>query len=210
MDVHLQARNLRKEFGQRLVFRNLSFSAEAGNVIVVAGRNGAGKSTLLKIVAGLLTPTEGEVKLFVNGRKVSLEQERHMIGFVAPYLQLYDEFTGIENMELGAKLRGKAFDRYRAEELLRYVGLESRFEDPVGTYSSGMKQRLKYAFAILYSPPVLVLDEPSSNLDQEGTDIVRGILSEQRDRGVALIATNEPGEKRLGDILIDLDHRNGS
>jgi len=210
MDVHLQARNLRKEFGQRLVFRNLSFSAEVGNVIVVAGRNGAGKSTLLKIVAGLLTPTEGEVRLLVNGRKVSLEREKHMIGFVAPYLQLYDEFTGIENMELGAKLRGKAFDRDRAEELLRYVGLESRFEDPVGTYSSGMKQRLKYAFAILYSPPVLVLDEPSSNLDQEGTEIVRGILLEQRSRGVALIATNEPGEKQLGDILIDLDHKNGS
>jgi len=133
-----------------------------------------------------------------------------MIGFVAPYLQLYDEFTGIENMELGAKLRGKAFDRDRAEELLRYVGLESRFEDPVGTYSSGMKQRLKYAFAILYSPPVLVLDEPSSNLDQEGTEIVRGILLEQRTRGVALIATNEPGEKQLGDILIDLDHKTGS
>jgi len=207
VDVRFEARDVAKRFGRRLVLRSVSFSVEAGGVVVVAGRNGSGKSTLLKILVGLLTPSRGDVVLAVDGRKILPERQRNSIGFVSPYLQLYDEFTGVENLALAASLRGMPFDTKRADELLKMVGLDSRGSDPAAAYSSGMKQRLKYAFALMHRPPVLVLDEPTANLDSEGMERVRQIIAAQREAGVVILAANEPEEREWGDSIIDLDHQ---
>jgi heme exporter protein A len=95
-------------------------------------------------------------------------------------------------------------------ELLKQVGLSDRKDDFVRTYSSGMKQRLKYAFALLHQPPILLLDEPASNLDREGIATVYEIMQRQKQRGVLIIATNDPGDLQLCDQVINIEPSPGA
>jgi heme exporter protein A len=131
------------------------------------------------------------------------------VGFVAPYLQLYDEFTALENLRLLRRIRGIRTSDETMLALLRRVNLFDRRNDFVRTYSSGMKQRLKYAFALLHEPPVLLLDEPASNLDDEGIATVRQIIEEQKKKGILIIATNEQHDAELCQQTIDLNKQTG-
>jgi heme exporter protein A len=110
---------------------------------------------------------------------------------VSPYLNLYDEFTALENLIIFDKIRNtkNSDDKYR--EVLSQTNLFERCNDSVGVYSSGMKQRLKYALAILNYPAILILDEPTSNLDSEGIEMTRTIMENQRKSGILIIATND-------------------
>jgi heme exporter protein A len=166
-----------------------------GNSLAITGRNGSGKSTLIKMLAGVLTPSKGTIRFEINGHQVKREQLHNEIGLVSPYLQLYDEFTAIENLRYLFRMRGgEPFDQARAEDLLNRVDLLNRKDDQVRTFSSGMKQRLKYAFALLHRPVFLFLDEPTSNLDTMGVEAVLGILEEHRKSGILVIATNDEHE----------------
>jgi heme exporter protein A len=110
---------------------------------------------------------------------------------------LYDEFSARENLELGSSLRGLRPDPDRISGLLDRVGLPAKRPDPVRTYSSGMKQRAKLAFALVHRPPILVLDEPMANLDADGMAMVRAVMDEHRRSGILVVATNDP---------TDIDH----
>ena len=197
---------LRKVFNRRQIFSGVDFEVVGRQTLLVTGRNGSGKSTLVKILCGLLTPTAGIVVLR-DGHELG-EGERHgAIGLVAPYLQMFEEFSAIENLELSASLRGTTFDRVRAEALLDRVRLEARRRDPVRSYSSGMKQRLKYCFALLHRPPILVLDEPMANLDVDGVATVRQVMDEQRQEGILVVATNDLSDCAQADAEVNLDGR---
>src|SRR5262249_4432218 len=136
--------------------------------LAVTGPNGSGKSTLMKIIAGVLSPTSGSVRLSVNGSTLPADRHYAHLGFVSPYLQLYEEFSAWENLHILARIREAATNDASVMELLRLVQLVDRRHDPVRTYSSGMKQRLKYASALLHAPSMLLLDEPTANLDEQG------------------------------------------
>jgi heme exporter protein A len=177
---------------------------EFGGVLVVAGANGSGKSTLLRIIAGLLHPTGGDAGVSVGGRPLDSVGRRAQLGYVAPDLVLYRELTGAENLQLFGRLRGLDLSRDRQVELLERVGLKGRGRDLVANYSSGMRQRLKYAFALLHEPPILLLDEPTTNLDAAGAEMARGVVEEQRRRGLAIVATNEQTELGWGDAVVAL------
>ena len=127
-----------------------------------------------------------------------------MVGVVGPDLALYHELTALENLAFFAQLRGLSGDAGQLNGLLARVGLGGRGNDLVGSYSSGMRQRLKYAQAIMHRPRLLFLDEPTANLDEAGSDIVAGIIAEQRCRGLLVLATNEPEEVRFGDEVLRL------
>lgn len=203
----LSLRGVGHRFGVRPVFEGVDLEVRAGQVGVIAGSNGSGKSTLLRIVAGLISPTQGEVKLCREGRSLELIHRRRYLGYVAPDLALYKELTGVENLIFFAKLRGIDPSRDLLRRSLERVGLLGRGGDLVGDYSSGMRQRLKYAFALLGDPPILLLDEPTANLDARGAEMVEGLITEQRARpggGMVLIGTNEPHEERWGDITLRL------
>jgi heme exporter protein A len=194
-----------KEFSRRTIFRDVSFSLSRGNSLAITGRNGSGKSTLVKVVAGLLTPTRGTIEYLVDGQKTDPEALRYHIGLVSPYLQLYDEFSGRENLELLSKIRSD--EGITAEEIdtvIQRVGLWERRSDFVRTYSSGMRQRLKYAFATLHRPALLILDEPTSNLDHDGIEIVKKIVEEQKSSGVLIVATNDSEEAGWCSMSIEL------
>lgn len=195
-------------FGARCVFSGVTARMEAGQVCVVTGPNGAGKSTLLRITAGLLLPTAGTAQVFRNGQPLDAVARRRVLGYVAPDLTLYRELTGAENLQFFARLHGILLTRDDLIARLSAVGLRGRGRDPVGNYSSGMRQRLKYAFALLSRPPLLLLDEPTANLDGDGVAIVEQLIAAQRSRpegGLTIIATNEPREVAWGDTQVRLE-----
>ncbi|MEX1276835.1 MAG: ABC transporter ATP-binding protein [Bacteroidota bacterium] len=193
--ITLTVSGVSKEFNRRMIFRNVSFTISKGEALALTGKNGSGKSTLIKILSGVLTPSKGSVVFTVNGARIVPDDIKSAIGLVSPYLQLYDEFTGLENLLVLSSIRSNGSIRAgRAEALLDRFGLAARQHDLVRGYSSGMKQRLKYAFALLHAPGVLLLDEPTSNLDAEGIDVVREVVREQLKTGVLILATNDEDE----------------
>jgi len=198
--------NLGKHFGRRVVFRRLSFSASGGEVIAVTGANGSGKSTLMRVLAGVLGPSKGVVRLEVGGEAVPEEQRPLVTGLVAPYLNVYDGLTARENLQFIARTRHARGWGERIQQTLDFVGLGLRADERVATYSSGMKQRIKFAAAILADPPLLLLDEPSSNLDPAGVAMVDLVIERQRsESGLLVIATNDRGEAEKCDRIIRIE-----
>jgi len=203
--VRVELQNIGKRYGRLRVLRKVQAEVQSGQVLVIAGRNGSGKSTLLRIVAGLTRPTSGQVLFSQDGRTLAGEERRRQIGLVAVDVALYGELTAWENLSFFARVRGRRLSVAEGEPLLAAVGLAGRAEDLVQTYSSGMRQRLKYACALLHAPPFLLLDEPGSNLDEAGRAIVEGIITRQRAQGLVVLATNEPREVAYGDTVLRLE-----
>jgi ABC-type multidrug transport system ATPase subunit len=189
----LSVEGVGKRFGDLWVFRSISFELSAGDALIVLGRNGSGKSTLLKVIAGLASPSEGKVNL-PDG------DSRRTLGLSALDIHLYHNLTVKEHFALAAELRGVEPDW----PILEQVGLQSRFNQLVGELSSGTKARLKIAIATAAKPQVLLLDEPGVSLDEAGREAVRQICEIQRTRGCLIVATNDPLERSLGTLELDL------
>ena len=201
----LGGRGLKKVFNRRIVFQNISFEVQSGQVLSITGPNGSGKSTASKIICGVISPTAGEVSLTDEGVSIDRDKVHSYVGFVAPYLELYGEFSAVENLCLEARARGMNWKNQDwIDEILRVVGLFNRRNDEVRSFSSGMKQRLKYAAALLHEPQVLVLDEPTANLDAAGTDMVFALIDKYRKDRIVVIATNDEKETALGDVRVVL------
>ena len=200
--VVLQMENVSHSFGHRPVFQNVHAEVPHGEALIVTGRNGSGKSTLLRIIAGLLRPERGVVRLWDGERDLSLRERRQAIGMVAPDLHLYGELTALENLRFFARVRSLPLTDADLETLLHRVGLPERGHDLVQEFSSGMRVRLKYAQALMHEPELLILDEPTVNLDEEGVAFVDEVIQQQRERGILVLATNDPRETRHGDQVL--------
>jgi heme exporter protein A len=124
---------------------------------------------------------------------------------VAPYLQLYGEFTALEHVELVQDMRGLAVDRTRVAELFDLFGLTPRMNDRIQTYSSGMAQRVKYICALIHRPALLMLDEPRTNLDRTGIEALDRIVRAERATRVTIIATNEPDDLKLCTAMLSVE-----
>lgn len=196
----LVGEDLGHAFGARVLFRQVGFTLDAGQTLVLVGRNGAGKSTLATILAGLRRPRKGRARLRLGASETALP--RHA-ALVAPYLGLYDALTPAEHLALIADARAEPGLAARARSVLEAVGLARRADDSVGTFSSGMRQRVRYACALLAAPPLLVLDEPTATLDADGAALVDAVRAWQRARGgLLVVATNEPDEATWGDQTV--------
>jgi heme exporter protein A len=193
----LTARGLGKRFGSRKVFAGINFSLTTGDSIALTGRNGSGKTTLLMVLLALQRPSAGEVEYIRSGATLDDDTVRLHSSLVGPYLNLYDQLTAEENLVFFSTVAGTTVTGKRINLLLERVGLEGRGTDLVRTYSSGMKQRLKYAVALLKEPAFLFLDEPNSNLDAAGKKMVTGVIEEYRSKSIVVIATNEKEEYGL-------------
>ena len=199
----LKCNNLRHSFSGKTLFNDLNFSLSSGGSLAVTGRNGSGKSTLLKIVSNLLQPVSGLILFEINDKSIPRNDFHKYAGMSAPYISLYDELSGLENLEFFAGL--KNVSRSNIEPLLKRAGIFESRNKTVKNYSSGMKQRLKLCFALLNDPQVLILDEPMTNLDSEGNDFVRAIALEQKEKGILIIATNNPDETALCDDTLNVE-----
>ncbi len=182
-------------FGQRILFRRMHLEFRGGQTTAITGANGSGKSTLVRILAGILCPTRGDVKLQVNGGLIEDQLRPLSCGLVAPYLSVYDGFTPRENLNFLARARRMTDRETRIDSVLNQVQIVSRADDPVDTFSSGMLQRVRIACALLSDPPVLLLDEPTATLDVDGIAMVREVIdSARRDGKIVIVATNEKEE----------------
>lgn len=205
IDYTVELNNLIKYFGRRLIFDGINFSFTSRNIYGVSGPNGSGKSTLVKIIADLISPTRGKVEHKYGSKIVEPEQLHNYLGFVSPYLFLYDEFTAEENLSYSSNIRGIKFNQERSDYLLSELNLFDRRKDLVRGYSSGMKQRLKFIFALLHEPQLIILDEPTSNLDSSGKEIVYKLVSEEAKRSLIVIASNEESDLQLCNEIIELE-----
>jgi heme exporter protein A len=193
--IHISARNISKTFNRRKIFSDISFSTSAPGSIAITGKNGAGKSTLAKIIAGVLSSTSGELLIELDGKKLDDEARKSHIGFVSPYLNFYDEFSAIENLFLLMRIRSSHDHAdHNIEPLLKRFSLWERRDDAIRAYSTGMKQRLKYVFALAHSPSILILDEPTANLDIDGIKVVEDVVTEQKRSSILIVATNDSAE----------------
>lgn len=204
MSIRLTVEGLAADYGARGVFRDVSLEVGAGEALVVSGHNGSGKSTFLRLLAGLQRPTTGQITYWEGDRAFVPQDAAHLLGWVAPDLMLYRDLTARENLRFFAAVRRLSRDEAMLEALLERVGLGGRGDDRLAAYSSGMAQRLRYAYALLHCPPVLLLDEPTLTLDERGAGVVDAVIAEQRRHGLVVIATNDPRELRYGDLLLRL------
>lgn len=205
--VTLTAKGLQHRYAGHRGLDPVEFDLDGPGVVAVVGANGSGKSTLLRIVAGLLRPSHGATTLTLDGREVPPPDRRHHIGYAAPELQFYVEFSVAENLRFAAEARGLAGPDAAVALALARVGLDSRAGDRVDALSSGMKQRLRIASALLHRPPVLLLDEAGSHLDEEGRLSLESIVAEEARTHLVVLATNEPREWSLAARRVELSGR---
>jgi heme exporter protein A len=201
----IQSQNLSKLFGRRLIFKDINFNWIEKGIFGISGPNGSGKSTLVKIVAGLIASSSGKILHKNSGGEIIPEKLHNHIGFVSPYLVLYEEFSAWENLKIFAQIRGVTFNEERILFYLKQFLLDTRKDDLVKTYSSGMKQRLKFIFALMHSPEVLIFDEPTSNLDEEGKKVVYDIIREEGKSRIVVIASNEMKDLELCNEVLLLE-----
>lgn len=204
MQNYVAVKELSKEYSCRRLFADVSITIPDRSAFVVLGHNGAGKTTFLRIICGLVPATSGQVDFVHCGKVLTAAEKRAKLGLVSPELELYGELSAVENLEFFSGVRGLPFTLQRAREILEFVGLKGRGHDYVCTFSSGMKQRMKYAQALLHDPHVLILDEPTANLDEVGVALVDAIIRRQKEKGIVIMATNEPREVCYGDQQLSL------
>ena len=202
----IELEGLTRRYGERVALRDVTLSLPYGATLVVFGPNGAGKSTLLRILATLLRPHAGTAR--VLGRDLPGEgwAVRGSVGLLGHAPLLYRDLTGRENLAYHARLHGVGLDR--AEALLEQVGLATRAQDKVHTYSRGMVQRLAVCRAVLHDPQLLLLDEPRANLDPAAREIVEPLIGAASGR-TRVITSHDP-VGGLADADVALGLRDGS
>ncbi|MDX1524184.1 MAG: heme ABC exporter ATP-binding protein CcmA [Anaerolineae bacterium] len=202
----IKIQNLVKAFGHRPVLRGVDLTINEGEFVTLMGANGAGKTTLLHIVANLSKPTAGEV--FINGYRLAeaANQLRRFIGLVSHKTLLYTDLTARQNLHFYARMYDVPEAEQRINMVLAQVGLAKRAIDPVRTFSRGMQQRLAIARAILHNPPVLLLDEPDTGLDQHAAELLSTLLSavDVNQRTVLMTTHNLERGLALGDRVVIL------
>jgi heme exporter protein A len=202
----LEARELSKAFAGPPLFTRLSFHADSG-LLAVKGRNGSGKTTLLKILAAIAHPSSGSVSVRRGEKELSGDDRRLAVGWAGPDLAFYEDFTAVENLRFFGRAGGRPREDRELTRRLEDVGLSGALDRRVGAFSTGMKQRLKIAFSLLFDPPVLLLDEPMIGLDPDGRAIVERVVAAQRRSGLAVLASNDSRDFLAPDQVVELGGR---
>lgn len=201
--IQLKADNLEKRFGQKTVFSNLTIETDTP-VLGIAGINGSGKSTLLRCLAGLLKPSSGSVQWVIDGKQINRTNLKNSLGYAAPYIQLYEELTVRENLEFIRNVRSLNSSN-SISNLLEPLGADQLLERHFGELSTGQQQRIKLAAAIIHDPNILLLDEPGSNLDEAGKEIILSLVERYKKRNrMVIIASNQQEELALCNETIEL------
>ncbi|PLS17162.1 ABC transporter ATP-binding protein [Bacillus sp. M6-12] len=171
----LSVKDLRKKIGKKEIIKGISFELQAGEVFGFLGPNGAGKTTTIRMLVGLIKPTSGSIKICGYDVKKEFTQAMRHLGCIVENPELYPFLSGWDNLLHFARMLPNVGEA-RMDEVIRLVGLQERIHDKVKTYSLGMRQRLGIAQALLNSPKVLVLDEPTNGLDPAGIREMRQFI----------------------------------
>ncbi len=214
MSIIIMVNQITKKFKNVTGVDRLSFYVEEGEIFGLLGPNGAGKTTTIRILACLISPNEGDVE--ISGYNIRRDQLkiREITGILTENPCLYERLTAYENMEFFAEaynITDPREKKLRIRELLEFFGLWDRRHDKVGTYSKGMKQKLAIARALIHRPPILYLDEPTSDLDPESSKAIRDLIKKLSDREhcTILLSTHrlEDAERLCDRVMIIKDGR---
>ena len=187
----IKLRNFFKSFGPKRVLKSLDLEVNSGEIVAIKGKNGSGKTTLFKAISTLDRPDDYDVAEIDDFDIVSNSEEvRSRIGFLSHNPPFYPEFTGLENLKFWLDLNPRETDLTYAKELLAKVGLISFGDNFAGYYSRGMIQRLGFAMSISHSPTTLLLDEPFTSLDDEGSKIIKEHLIRLKEEGCSILLSS--------------------
>jgi len=190
MEYIIETKNLTKSYGTSTVVDNINIHVPKGEIYGLLGRNGAGKTTIMRMLLGLATPTNGEIKLFGKNYRQRPKEAYRRIGSIIETPGFYENLTGKENLKILAKLR-RQHKKDSVQTALTIVGLENETQKTFGNYSLGMKQRLGIAAAVMHEPELLILDEPINGLDPVGITVVRNYLEMLcREKGTTILISS--------------------
>lgn len=196
--MQVDLKNISKRFNQELIFKNLSYSFKSGSKYAITGPNGSGKSTLIQVISGYVRPSAGEIA-YAEGN-IDVEDVFTNISIAAPYLELVEEFTLDEAIDFHFKFKQPLVSK---SDLLEISYLGDAKDKQVKKFSSGMKQRLKLALAFYSDCPLLLLDEPTSNLDEKGAQWYHEQILRQENKTI-LIASNQTAEYSFCEKIVNI------
>ncbi len=187
--MDLKVNNLGKKYEGNWIFRNINLSVISGSKVLIKGRNGSGKSTFAKAVSGLILPSEGTVSYSVNGKEIAAEQAYQQIQLVGPYVDLIEDFTLQEFLSFHAKFKPFIQGMSIADVVAagNFTGQQEKY---LRHFSSGMKQRVKILLALFTSCPLVILDEPTSNLDEWGVEWYLSLVNDNAKDKTILVCSN--------------------
>lgn len=178
-----------KKFNTEWIFRDLSYSFEDNCAYAILGRNGSGKSTLLQVIAGNINPSSGKVSYLENGQEIPVENIFRKIAIVAPYQELIEEFTLKEMIDFHFSFKSLV-PGYSNSSVNERLGFKDTERKAIRYFSSGMKQRVKLVLALLSDVPVVLLDEPTMNLDENGSNWFLDLVNEMSKNRIILVCSN--------------------
>lgn len=197
--VQITLKEAGKRFNKDWIFKNLNYTFTTGEHYALIGNNGSGKSTLLQIISGYATLSKGSIEWGVFDSNTIFQQ----ISIAAPYLEVVEEFTTKEQFEFHEKFKPLRKDLSIAD-MIEMIGLKEATDKQIRYYSSGMKQRLKLALAIFSETPILLLDEPCSNLDKEGYALYQNLIQQYAMHKLIIVGSNDPQEYQYCNKQINL------
>ena len=201
--MEITATGLGKRYGREWIFRELNYSFRPGTATALLGPNGAGKSTLLNTLAGQLLPTAGTLAYALEGRPIEVEDVPRYLAYCAPYLELLEDFTLTEFLQFHTRFKPLQ-PGLTLERLVEIMYLQKSRHQLIRAFSSGMKQRLKLGLALYADAPLLLLDEPTTNLDAAGQDWYQEHVQATRTGRTLLLSSNVPAEYAFCEAQINV------
>ena len=203
--LKIQLDNISKKFDKKWIFKNLNYQFETNQHCVIKGHNGSGKSTLLQLLATSITPTKGITSYQLNGKEIPVEEMYKYLSICTPYLELIEEFTLSEMIAFHSKFK-KMLGNKSVEEYIDLLNLNEHTNTYLSKFSSGMKQRVKLGLAILSDTPLLLLDEPSSNLDAKAINWYQNLINDyQKDRLIIVCSNEQKQEYEFCEKELDVE-----
>ena len=182
-----------KRFNRDWIFRHLTYEFSAGQSYAIIGPNGSGKSTLLQVLSGSMQINEGKTEWAIDNKQLANENVYNSISICAPYLEVVEEMTLIEFLNFHSGFK-PFLSSITIEKIISILGLENAVNKQIRNYSSGMKQRVKLAQAIFSDVPVVLLDEPCTNLDETGVTLYKQLIEEYCKKRMVIVSSNDDHE----------------
>ncbi|MFK7807119.1 MAG: ATP-binding cassette domain-containing protein [Saprospiraceae bacterium] len=203
MDILLT--QIAKRYRYDWIYRNLDYHFQAGHSYAILGPNGSGKSTLLRVLSGHLTPSRGKVVFKKDGKEMAIDEVYRYMSYAAPYIDVIEELTLTEAIAFHRRFKNFVSDLPKDEDVIALLGFQKSADKQIRNFSSGMKQRLKLVFAICTDTPVLLLDEPTTNLDQQGFDWYRMLIEKYAKGRLVIVASNVAMDYDFCDEVLNIE-----
>lgn len=206
--MQIELKHIGRRFNRQWIFKNIDYLFQSGESYAILGINGSGKSTFLQVISGSLGPSAGSITYIENGIELSVENIFERLIIAAPYLELIEEFTLLEILNFHFQFK-KRRENINNNDLITLLDMESSKNKELKYFSSGMKQRVKLALAFCSDTPILLLDEPTANLDEQGIQWYKELINKFTEGRLVIVCSNQSHEYDFCNHLIQIsDYKN--